>query len=410
MLTERYSPRSTKRYRQILYSLLLLSILIRLVMVIANPMYPNKGYLPGYNDEPLHLHYVKYVAENRTRPIFDRSLADMDTLTHQYIQSPLYYLLAAPVYQMGNTFSSNNGGMYSTRLLSVLFGVISIVLIFRLVNLLTGGEFKIAMGAAAAFCFAPNAVIFSSLVTNDALLILLSVVFIYFVVLSSQNNASNFHIFLASAFLAAAVWTKLSALSLFPLLWFCAPSSLPMKKKLLVLLQGIITCGVLTLPLFLWNGIHYGSPILSGVGPVHPKYMPEVALGVEGNAINHPVRAMKTLLRTAVIPFQELWGSNIEKTSSFLWLIWWGVLSLVGFVMLIWKFSRYGVLIMSLFLVGIAFLWYSSITFQVEFRLWIPAWVALSAMVGMGIGVLRVNYYIQGLLWIAPMLIAIITR
>ena len=395
---------STRRFRRTLIGLVVIGITVRLALMVMTPLYPDEKMLPGYNDEPLHLHYVEHVANGGGWAVYNPINADSDTLTAEFMQSPLYYFLAAPVYKLAET-AHRGWGLYGARLVSIICGLIAALFAFR-TALLWSGNRKIAAGTLAAMLFAPNAALFTSLVTNDALLICTAAIAIQSLVLCRVEKGSLARHMLTGVFLAATVWAKLSGLMLLPLAFFAGRPGDPPRLRWAARIRVLLVALALASPLYIWNLKHYGQKIPGGSSPLVEKFSPEQTSGTNGAALYHPVKAVKIWLRNAAQPFGDSrWGSTAEKVSSLFWVLIWGGCFLIG----IWK-SLYdhpsGIMfIVAIMLVAAGFLWRSAFMFQVEFRLFAPVFPALAILTSRATVMLPVSPAVQGLLWFLPMLL-----
>ena len=381
-------------------ALFIIGALLRLGFVFMAPMYPVAGVVPGYNDEPLHLFYVQHLASGGGWPIWGVSADSSQHLAGEFTQPPLYYALAASPYKLGEALQTG-WGLYLVRLLSVICGLLAALFTHRMATLLFREESGkiIAAGVLAAMLLAPNAVVFSSLVTNDALLMALSALALYSIVRCRESGVSVARQFLTGLFIAAAVWTKLSGLLLIPLVWFAAPSeSSPNQKWALRVRIGLVALmGIM--PLLAWNLAHYGHLM-----PRTPGYEPESVLGIAGGALYHPLMALKIYLRTAAQPLDAVWGSLPEKLTSLVWVIIWGGLTAFGALLLIKQ--RTAPLLLALAgIVILGFVYRNISLFQVEFRTHAPAFPALAVMAGVGAARAGLNLPTQAILWLTPLII-----
>ncbi len=139
-------------------------------------------------DEPAHYNYIAHIATTVTLPVlrmgdydqehlsvllenrFPRKLTTA-TLRYESYQPPLYYLLATPVYWLGN------GELRLLRLFNVVLGGVTIVLLYACLSLVFPGKTLIPLGAAAFSALLPMHVAMNAAVNNDgaAELILMAV-------------------------------------------------------------------------------------------------------------------------------------------------------------------------------------------------------------------------------------------
>jgi len=377
-----------------------LGLALRLSFAWMTPLFPDRSILPGYNDEPLHLFYVQHLAAGGGIPVWGVSADTSEHLAGEFTQPPLYYATASSPYKLGEALH-NGWGMYLARLVSVICGLVAALFTYRIATLWfrNDGGNVIALGAFAAMLLAPNAVVFSSIVTNDALLMALSALSLYSIIRCRSESTSVTRQFLTGLFIAAAVWTKLSGLLLIPLIWFAAPpEASPNFKWALRLRIGLVAVmGVM--PLFAWNLAHYGHII-----PRTPGYDPESVLGITGGAVHHPVMALKIWLRTAAQPLDAVWGSLPEKLVSLVWVVIWGGVTTFGAFTLL-KGKTGGLFLTSAALLLLAFIYRNIGLFQVEFRTLAPAFPALAVMAGVGAAGANLSVITQVILWVTPLVI-----
>lgn len=390
-----------KRDVQSFLILIYLGFSLRMFFVFYIPLYPEVEILPGYNDEPLHLHYVEHLASGKRWPIFEPTGIDsVDHLNGAFIHPPLYYKSAVPAYKIGE-FLHDGWGLYMVRLVSVLYGIIAGIFAYRMAYILTNRR-RIARFTLAAMMFAPNAIVFTSLVSCDALLICLSVMTLYNITLCRQSRSNDIRPVLTAVFLAAAVWTKLTSVVLIPLILFCAPPSAKFRQRLIQVVKLSITFTLLILPLVIWSMANYGYPYPGGGVPAQAEYLPEEAVGVVGGAVYHPVMAAKIFLRTAAMPFDSLWGSLLEKSISALWLLAWIIFLAMGTVVSTKQKNLSNLLMAAIFLMTAAFIFRGLFHFQVEFRTYAPIFSVLAILTALGYERLNLPMWFYSVLWLAP--------
>lgn len=131
-------------------------------------------------DEPAHYNYIAEIFFTRALPVLD--LDDYEQAVQSYIiskgfprqlslaqfryesyQPPLYYLLATPI------FGLTGGSLAALRLLGVLLGAGTILLIYRCVELVFTAKTLIAVGATAFVALLPMHIAMTAAVNNDSL-------------------------------------------------------------------------------------------------------------------------------------------------------------------------------------------------------------------------------------------------
>ncbi|MBM3326173.1 MAG: phospholipid carrier-dependent glycosyltransferase [Calditrichaeota bacterium] len=356
--------------------LFLLAFVLRLALAALISSETTKSSLPQYNDEPLHFEYVKHIAEHRAIPVYNPTFGGAGNPTAEFVQPPLYYILAAQVFRWSR-FLWQGSELYATRFLSILFGLLAGMAALRIARL-SGLKENESLLTTACMLFFPNAVVFTSIVSNDALLIALSAMFVASLLSGRASGAGWRRVMMTGVMLGLAVLTKLSALLLLPLVWFVAPPGL--RRGEAWLRRGVALCiaAVMILPLLAWNWSQYDRlvPLASGYSPA------EVTQWTNG-AIYHPWAALKYCLRSAVVPFDALWGSIPAKSITVVWLIVWLGFMLVG--LYFWRREGLNNLVLILLVLVLAgFLAHNVKLFQVEFRLLAPAFTGFAMLTALG--------------------------
>jgi len=365
------------------------------------PEYPDRTILPGYNDEPLHLHYVKHMASGGDWPIW--SPDSLNHLTDAYIHPPVYYSFTAPAFKLGEWIKTG-WGLYAARLVSVIFGIVAGLFIYR-IALLWFDDRSIAAGALAAGLLAPNAIMFTSIVTNDSLLYCFSALAIHSLVQCRLGKSGVWRDVLTGGYIAAAVWVKMSGLTLIPLAWFAASPAARAGDRWLRRVRVFLIAIMLIMPLLLRNVAFYGSFVPGQRTPLSEEYWPEKAVGAYGGAVSHPISAVKTCLRLAAVPLMDVWGSIFEKGFSMLWVLVGGGVFLAGVHLLIGRPPRDYIFVMAVALVVMGFIWHNIRLYQVEFRLMMPAFPAMAMLAAKGAAELKIPVWVQVIFWCLPILL-----
>ncbi len=247
--------------------IVLSALALRLLFLIATPAADNSDTfrLSAFNDEKAHYQYVLRMAEEGVRPIqvhkVNESLA-RGIHEFEYYQSPLWYKLAASIYK---ALPSPLKNLHSIRFLNLIIGLALIPVIGSIVELY---DSRLKSAAMVFSAILPSAVFFSSVVTNDNLFWLTSALTIYYGTALCLKSTVKNRLGMVLAF-AAAVWTKMSALTLLPGLLFVLIASYrrkPTMIKVPVSLAWLILPLLLTAPLFRQNYLYYGSFIPLSAG------------------------------------------------------------------------------------------------------------------------------------------------
>jgi len=382
-------------------SLLIAGALLRLFFVFALPLYPEKTFLPGYNDEPLHLNYIRHIAEYNRLPIWYSEESETNPLVDEFGQAPLYYLIAVPFFWAGEALHTG-WGLYGARLLSLCLGIIAAQFVYWSAQRIVRDE-RIALAAMAAALFAPNNVSFTSLVTNDAGLACLCAMAFHSLLLVREGYGGVARQIKTGVYLGLAAWMKVSALALFPLGLIAIPfvhrrSNIERGDAWMGRWRVLIVAVALVMPLIVWQSLHYGPGMLE-----INRYSPQATLGVSGGGVFHPLMALKLMFRTAAAPFDQVWGSLVEKGMTSLWLLFAGTVSAIGLFQFLRSRERWmihGAIGLTLF----AFLLFNIRNFQVETRLFIPMLVPLAILAGSGCEKLRLPLAVQVIIWALPIL------
>lgn len=252
-------------------------------------------------DEDDHFRYVKSIADSHTLP-FQRFEAGGGEAGHQGWQPPVYYALAAllisPIdtsdfsdhlirnqyatvvgdpaccgrnlyYHYGNEnfpFMRTTLAVHLVRLLSVLFGAITVTATYAMLKSLVG-EWHMALAAAAIVGFNPSFLFASALVSNDtALAALSSLTLLAWVKLIKREIAFNLRsAAMLGVLISLATLTKTTALALAPLTLILFAFLVWERRDYRLLLRTICAFLVAFLLLTGWwfvrNQMLYGDPL-----------------------------------------------------------------------------------------------------------------------------------------------------
>jgi 4-amino-4-deoxy-L-arabinose transferase-like glycosyltransferase len=148
--------------------LLCVALSIRLAFVFLLPPTQTVSHrLEGLNDEASHLNYVHYLAQNKRFPVQHHHAREKDSFVRnefEYYQAPVYYLCGAGI----ELVVGKNHTLLACRLLSFLFGALSLLVIKRIFSVLS---FPAAVGNGAVLftAFFPTHAYFCSVASNDSL-------------------------------------------------------------------------------------------------------------------------------------------------------------------------------------------------------------------------------------------------
>ena len=157
----------------VLASILIVYAALGTLFAVTTPRWQNP-------DEPAHYNYIAHLAAERQLPVLRMGDYDEEYLARQKAekfppdlsteavryeshQPPLYYLLAVPVYWLGQ------GELLALRLFGVVLGGGVVLLVFLCAREVVPGSPHIALGAAAFGAFLPMHAALMASVNNDAL-------------------------------------------------------------------------------------------------------------------------------------------------------------------------------------------------------------------------------------------------
>jgi 4-amino-4-deoxy-L-arabinose transferase-like glycosyltransferase len=214
-------------------------------------------------DEPSHYLYAEYFAVHGSLPPEAPPLRGnywedgYATSLYEWYQLPLYYVLVAPQITLvnmlrpgmipqtfppvapgfpedvanvfaapldgspGSPFASP--GLRLARFFSVALGLGSLLVVYRVALLASGGDQVVTLTATGFMAFIPQYTFISGYVTNDNLVILMSAICLlaFLSLLKPLNDRIMWRVAATGALLALALYTKLSLLFVLPLGLLC---------------------------------------------------------------------------------------------------------------------------------------------------------------------------------------------
>ncbi|MEJ5251793.1 MAG: glycosyltransferase family 39 protein [Chthonomonadetes bacterium] len=210
-------------------------------------------------DEGAHLSYVRYVAEEGRLPRFE----GYEGVGYEAHQPPLYYTLAGQVWKLGKSLPI--APERTVRMLSMLFGVLMVLTLYRTARLLVPGRPAIALTGAATVSLMPMHVAICSAVNNDSLAnLLFALVLMEFALLHTQPKPSRWIAPRMGLWAGLAGLTKVTALLLIPTMvvgWLLVPRT----RGTRVWLGMLVSVGLalaLMFPWFVRNMQLYDDPLL----------------------------------------------------------------------------------------------------------------------------------------------------
>ena len=213
-------------------------------------------------DENAHMQYVQTLASGHL-PVFTDAMHG-----YENHQPPLYYALAAPFYRAAKG-QGEATATRAVRAVSIVLGALLILASFWCVRTAFPDQPWLALGTSAAVGLLPGNVAVSASVTNDALTNLVLAaglgLLAKLVMVTEPSDRNRWALWLGAA-LGLGIWTKASALLLFPTVLLAC--YLLAARNLTTGAQAArvagIACGLgafIGLPWLLRNQILYGDPL-----------------------------------------------------------------------------------------------------------------------------------------------------
>jgi len=197
-------------------------VCIHLFFVFLTPTGSEVRYhIQGLNDEKSHFNYVKTLALMRVIPVQEHLVRDSGSVErgdYEYYQPPLYYALCAPLYLAFGEW----GGLQACRILSVLAALLSVVIIVLILRQMScSGQVQIA--GAMFVGLTPVSAYFFSLVSNDGLSWLFSILLVYELLKAEKRELENRAIgwgatIRMTLYLLAGIATKASVFLFYPVI------------------------------------------------------------------------------------------------------------------------------------------------------------------------------------------------
>jgi hypothetical protein len=256
-------------------------IAIRVGLLFAVPDGLDTQAVPfnGFNDEPAHFNYVRYLAEFEKFPVQTEhagTLAALRRAQYEYYQPPLYYLLAQPFYWAGAPFGEH-AALLTVRAFSLLLSIVQLVTIVKITQLLAGSS-RAAWMIPAFFALLPGYARFGAQVNNDCLCWTIAYLLFYEVLRTDLTDDAwgrrhpLAHAALLGALAGVGLLTKYSfiavILGLLPR-WLLSAQRGYAARAVTVFLAVAV---VVAVPLYLRNHAVYGAwlPIAAGNGAPRP--------------------------------------------------------------------------------------------------------------------------------------------
>lgn len=228
-------------------------------------------------DESAHLQYVRVVATELRLPALDlehrKRVGHSDT-NYEAHQPPLYYVLAAPFYHVGNALDAQDGPYRACRLLSILIGLFGTGMVWLLAKELAPNRPGIWIAASAFAAFLPMRLAVTASVSNDPLAEAAGTASLLLIVRALKGHWAKRDWLWLGVALGVALIAKQSSLLLLPVAALAVilasneratSEKEPSTDQLAVLLRsGAVVFGVVALIagwFFIRNHFLYGDPL-----------------------------------------------------------------------------------------------------------------------------------------------------
>jgi hypothetical protein len=213
--------------------------------------------LKGFDDEPAHFNFTKYLKENKSLPVLKNKVTDPNAFEineFEYHQPPLYYLIVAAVSEVSSVQSEKNILLIGRYFNFILF-LISLWILFGIFKNIGWQDSKIML-ALSIYCLLGSNVYQFSLFNNDGLSWLLLWTLLYLVI---KGFSKNF--ILIITFLTLSHYTKSNVFVFYPVLLWAAVKELkdlPETTTYIKITAIFFLPILLVLPWYVRNYMLYG--------------------------------------------------------------------------------------------------------------------------------------------------------
>ena len=237
-----------------LFGALLLYFVLTLALIARVPW----GAAP---DEAAHAQYIEAIAATRKLPVFAGQAPPNPG--YEFHQPPLFYLIAAPLWAATPAGVQN----YAGRALSLVFGLLTICVVWHAANLLFGRGSRASSLCTFGAALSPLHQGIGAGVNNDGLAGLWSACLFYLVARAWLGEPTKRLIVLTGLVAGLGALTKLTA---FPLgLWAFVAVGAALGKRgarpIPLLLPGLGIALLLAAPMLIRNQLLYGDPFAYGL-------------------------------------------------------------------------------------------------------------------------------------------------
>lgn len=273
--------------------------------------------LKGFDDEPAHLNYVKYLIENQKLPKIKQTITSelaFITNEYEYHQPPVYYYLIYYSTQVFNLNSDNEIVLFS-RYFNLFLQLLSFIVYYKILVELKLTELQKI--SSLIFIFLLNALAYYSLLLSNDILSWLIIWIITYLILRGFDK--NYLIIVL--FLALGHWVKFNIILIYPYLAFL----ILFKRKeidLFKILFVIIVPLIIATPWYFRNYELYGNP-----------YPVKNITGEKWHYVTNLSESLDRLKRTFFTFFFAMYVEPPKKTLfifnytfyfwAFISIIWW---------------------------------------------------------------------------------------
>ncbi len=250
-----------KHYSLLFILILVISLLFRLKIVYELPLgtISNEYGLSGFDDEPAHFNYTKYLLNNNKLPKLETKVIDpnaFETNEFEYHQPPLYYSI---IYLLSNVLDLTDLSeiLILGRLFNVILSLLGLILLFRIFKILELSNVKI-LTALSIYLLLGSSVYQFTVFGNDAL----SWILLWFLLLLILNGITKSWSMIVIV-ITLSHYTKLSILPYYLLLFVALYIDIQKyglsKTKIFKVSAIIVLPLIFSLPWYLRNYNEYGS-------------------------------------------------------------------------------------------------------------------------------------------------------
>ncbi len=248
--------------------ILFVALILRLVFAFNTPNWQAP-------DEYPHFFVIKHLAVTGEYPISNPKFP-----YYEAYQPPLYYFIGSGIYKLVKSLDSpspelfqefdpdtlttpKNPALIILRLFSVLLGMLTILIIYKIALIVLNSEIKFAFVVLALVSTLPTFIVNNSSVTNDALANFIGALIIWQIFLPETVRRN----LLMGLLLGLGILTKAN---LYPLALLIIFSFWIQKRNMMETIKSVfpifLIASALSLWFFIWNYTRYGSIIAISPG------------------------------------------------------------------------------------------------------------------------------------------------